>query len=330
MAWTIAKDSGAVSFTHWLGDGAEGDVMGRMGTADGALPLSDGHIVAENNEPLRFEIFPGQSKFLYDDLFFHLPMMILVIGSKGEIINCNKSALATLGYEEHELTGRHGLEILTAESQARLRDEIYPSFFESGYFGNFEARLLKKGGQGVNVLMSAIGYKNAQGRVERSIAVMSDMSDQTRTQDALRQSEQRFRNSFEAAAHGMAILTVDGRISAVNSAMVEILGVKENDLLSKSFMDIVDAEDVSKVHDLVGRIRNGDGGGGHAELRYMGAEDKNVHAPHQHIAGSRYQRQGRAVHSADGRHHLAPEGRGASAAGTEDGSRRPADRRNCP
>ena len=69
--------------------------------------------------------------------------------------------------------------------------------------------------------MSAIGYKNAQGRIERSIAVMSDVSEQARTQNALlKQSEQRFRNSFEAAAHGMAILSVDGRISAVNGAMV--------------------------------------------------------------------------------------------------------------
>ncbi len=278
MAWTIAKDSGAVSFTHWLGDAADGDVMAKMGTPDGALPVSDGHVMAGDNEPVRFEIFPGQSKFLYDDLFFHLPMMILVIGGDGKILNCNKSALETLGFDEGELSGRHGLAILSEASQAKLRNEIYPKFFETGYFGNVEAKLTKKDGQSVDVLMSAIGYKNAQGRVERSIAVMSDMSEQARTQAALRQSEQRFRNSFEAAAHGMAILTVDGRISAVNGAMVEILGLKELDLLSKSFMDIVHSEDVPKVHDVVGKIRNGDGGGGHAELRYVGSDDKLIHA----------------------------------------------------
>ncbi|MGI9463598.1 MAG: PAS domain S-box protein, partial [Aestuariivirgaceae bacterium] len=279
MAWTIAKDSGAVSFTHWLGDQAEGDLMGKMGTPDGALPVtSDGHVVAENSEKARFEIFPGQSKFLYDDLFFHLPMMILVIGADGNILNCNKSALETLGFDESELSGRHGLSLLSEASQVQLRTEVYPKFFETGYFGNVEVKLMKKNGQAVNVLMSAIGYKNAQGRVERSIAVMSDMSDQARTQAALKQSEQRFRNSFEAAAHGMAILSVDGRISAVNGAMIEILGRKEMDLLSKSFMDIVHSEDVTKVHDVVGKIRNGDGGGGHAELRYLAAEDKHIHA----------------------------------------------------
>ena len=279
MAWTIAKDSGAVSFSHWLGDPAEGDVMGRMGTPEGALPVSsDGHAVAEGQEPSRFEIFPGQSKFLYDDLFFHLPMMILVIGSDGIVLNCNKSVLETLGYEEDELNGRHTHEIMTQASQVKLRQEVYPKFFETGYFGNTEVRLHKKGGQTVDVLMSAIGYKNAQGRVERSIAVMSDMSEQAKTQAALRQSEQRFRNSFEAAAHGMAILSVDGRISAVNSAMIDLLGVNELDLLSKSFMDIVHVDDVSKVTEVVSRIRNGDGGGGHAELRYVGDEDKHIHA----------------------------------------------------
>ena len=99
MAWTIAKDSGAVSFTHWLDD-AEGDILAHMGTPEGALPVTDGHAIPEGAEPSRFEIFPGQSKFLYDDLFFHLPMMILVIGADGTIINSNKSALETLGYSE--------------------------------------------------------------------------------------------------------------------------------------------------------------------------------------------------------------------------------------
>lgn len=278
MAWTIAKDSGAVSFTHWLEDGADGDIMAKMGTPEGALPVSDGHAVPEGAEPSRFEIFPGQSKFLYDDLFFHLPMMILVIGADGEILNCNKSALETLGYGEGELGGRHSLSILTEASQAKLRNEVYPKFFESGYFGNTEVKLMKKNGQAVDVLASAIGYKNAQGRVERSVAVLSDMSNQARTQAALRQSEQRFRNSFEAAAHGMAILSVDGRISAVNSAMIELLGVKELDLLSKSFMDIVHVDDVPKVTDVVGKIRSEGGGGGHAELRFAGGDDKYVHA----------------------------------------------------
>ena len=135
MAWTIAKDSGAVSFTHWLGDNAEGDVMGKMGTPQGALPVSDGHVVAEGNDPVRFEIFPGQSKFLYDDLFFHLPMMILVIGANGEIINCNKSALATLGFESGEdLNGRHGLSILAQPSQDKLRNEVYPEVLRNRLF----------------------------------------------------------------------------------------------------------------------------------------------------------------------------------------------------
>ncbi|NNE23752.1 MAG: PAS domain S-box protein [Rhizobiales bacterium] len=278
MAWTIAKDSGAVSFTHWLEDGKGGEVLAKMGTPDGALPLSDGHAVAEDGEASRFEIFPGQSKFLYDDLFYHLPMMILVIGADGKILNCNKSALETLGYTEEELDGRHGLTILTEASRAKLRNEVYPQFFESGYFGNTEVKLMKKNGQAVDVLASAIGYKNAQGRVERSVAVLSDMSNQARTQTALRQSEQRFRNSFEAAAHGMAILSVDGRISAVNNSMIELLGVKELDILSKSFMDIVHVDDVSKVTDVVSKIRSEGGGGGHAELRFLGAEDKHVHA----------------------------------------------------
>ena len=277
MTWTIAKDSGAVSFTNWLGDTAQDDVLGKLGTPDGALPVAGGHTVEQKDGKHRFEIFPGQTKFLYDDLFFHMPMMILVIDGDGNVISCNKSTLETLGFSDDELVGKHCFEFMDQPSQDNLRKNVFPDFFNNGFIGNTAMTFLKKGRQKVEVLASAIGYKNKEGRMERTIAVLTDMREHSHTQAALRQSEQRFRSSFEAAAHGMAILTVDGRISAVNEAFTEMLGIAEFDLLSKSLMDIVHEDDVHKVQDLVAKIREQDGKGGHGEVRFGASEDRVLH-----------------------------------------------------
>ncbi len=278
MTWTVAKDSGAVSFSHWLGDASEGTIIGRMGTAEGALAVSGGHAVGGEQDGKRFEVFPGQSKFLYDDLFYHMPMMVHVTDGDGILLSCNKNTIDTLGFAEEELIGKHCLDLVTSESRDKLQREILPRFFETGFFSNVEIKFLRKSGQTVDVLMSAIGYKNADGRIERAVAVFADMTEHSRTQAALRQSEQRFRNSFEAAAHGMMILTVDGRIAAVNGAMTEMLGKSEFDLLSSSFMDIVSGDDLPKVQDLVSRIRAGSGDGVNAEIAYSGADDKILNA----------------------------------------------------
>ncbi len=277
MTWTIAKDSGAVSFTNWLGDTSHDDILGKLGTPDGALPVAGGHTLASDQSKNHFEIFPGQTKFLYDDLFFHMPMMILVFDGQGKIVGCNKSTLETLGYGEDELIGKHCFEVLDSDSQSVLRREVFPEFFNSGFIGNTALSFIKKGMQRVEVLVSAIGYKTQTGRIERTVAVLTDMREHSQTQAALRQSEQRFRNSFEAAAHGMAILTVDGRLSAVNEAFTEMLGLSELDLLSRSMMDIVDEDDVGKLQQLVGKIRDQDGKGGHGEIRFKGADDRTLH-----------------------------------------------------
>ena len=44
---------------------------------------------------------------------------------------------------------------------------------------------------------------------------------------ALRESEQRFRGSFERAATGMALVGTDGRFLRVNRSLCEILGYPE-------------------------------------------------------------------------------------------------------
>ena len=77
---------------------------------------------------------------------------------------------------------------------------------------------------------------------------------------ALRESEEQFRNAFEFAGIGMAIVGLDGRWLRVNTTLCEILGYQESALLSLTFMDLTHPEDIDAdlehVRDLlVGRVR---------------------------------------------------------------------------
>lgn len=60
----------------------------------------------------------------------------------------------------------------------------------------------------------------------------------------LRESRRRLESSFEEAAIGMALVSVDGRWLQVNRALCRIVGYPEEELLEKTFQDITYPDDL--------------------------------------------------------------------------------------
>ena len=73
-----------------------------------------------------------------------------------------------------------------------------------------------------------------------------------KSEEALRDSEERFRNSCDHAAIGMALVGIDGRWLKVNPALSKILGYTQDELLNLDFQTITHPDDLS--HDL-GQVR---------------------------------------------------------------------------
>ncbi len=65
-----------------------------------------------------------------------------------------------------------------------------------------------------------------------------------RAEEALRESEERFSNSFKYAAIGMALISLDGRWLKVNQSTCEIVGYSENELQAMTFQDITHPDDL--------------------------------------------------------------------------------------
>lgn len=63
-------------------------------------------------------------------------------------------------------------------------------------------------------------------------------------QEELKISEQRFRESFEHSAIGMALVSPEGKWVQINKKVSEMLGYTETELLSKTFQDITHSDDL--------------------------------------------------------------------------------------
>jgi PAS domain S-box-containing protein len=95
------------------------------------------------------------------------------------------------------------------------------------------------------------------------------ISQKRQTEEYLRESEERFRLGFEEGPMGMMMSSPDRRITKANGAMVAMLGYTEEELLSKTFLDITHPDDVEETARISAAFAQGSRSGYQLEKRYV-------------------------------------------------------------
>ncbi|MCL5020778.1 MAG: PAS domain S-box protein [Bacteroidetes bacterium] len=97
-----------------------------------------------------------------------------------------------------------------------------------------------------------------------------------RAEEALRQSEERFRATFEKAAVGIVLLTPTGIIMRANPRFCYITGYDESELTGSSFQEITHAEDAGKDRSNLEKMLKGEIATYSTEKRYMRKDGRHV------------------------------------------------------
>ena len=83
-----------------------------------------------------------------------------------------------------------------------------------------------------------------EGRLTNFVGVQNDITERRGIEEVLRESEERFRATFEHAAIGAAQVGIDGRWLRVNRRLAEIVGYEREELLQRTFQDITHPDDL--------------------------------------------------------------------------------------
>ncbi|HWA15652.1 MAG TPA: response regulator [Gemmatimonadales bacterium] len=80
-------------------------------------------------------------------------------------------------------------------------------------------------------------------------ALQLDITERRAAEEKLRESEERFRATFEQAAVGIAHVAADGRFLRVNDKFCEITGYPHDELLQRTFLELTTPEDRAEGDD---------------------------------------------------------------------------------
>jgi PAS domain S-box-containing protein len=201
-------------------------------------------------------------------LFETSPIGLVVCDMDGKLLDVNAAYANILGRTVAETLATTYWEVTPAQ-YAEAEAAQLESLATTGRYA-FEKEYIRKDGSLVPVALSGILIeRNGQPLIW---SVVQDISERQRAEIALRDSEERFRVTFEQAAVGIVQADLAGHFIRVNQKFCDIVGYAEADLITRSFGEITHPDDFEQDHANVRRLLSGAASTFVMEKRYVRAD----------------------------------------------------------
>ncbi len=202
--------------------------------------------------------------------------LITSIDPDGVRTYVSPSCKALLGYEPAELIGRVAIGLVHPEDQPGL-SAFLQSLIDDGPAA-YEARFRHEQGNWVWLETRGRAVHDADGTLIELQTVARDITAERQAARELREAEERFRNAFDQAPIGKALVSPDGRFMRVNAALCQITGYPEGDLLGTTFQSLTHADDLGADLERMQQILDGSSESYAIEKRYRHADGHYIWA----------------------------------------------------
>lgn len=113
----------------------------------------------------------------FRELFRKTPVMMHSIDRQGRLLEVSDLWLETLGFEREEVIGTELIRYFSKESRRRAEKTVLPQFFRRGYVKDISYQMVRKSGEPIDVLISALSERDRHGRFIRSMAGIVDVTE---------------------------------------------------------------------------------------------------------------------------------------------------------
>ncbi|MHB8910023.1 MAG: hybrid sensor histidine kinase/response regulator [Syntrophales bacterium] len=198
---------------------------------------------------------PHKSEEKYHDLFEYAGDAIFLVDAELNYTDVNKKAVELSGYSRKELLTMNILDLVPEEQWPRSEEEFAKLRREYQY-RNFRGRLKTKSGQLLDIEVNSSAIVE-DGRLIGSRDIVRDITDQVRTEEELRESEEKCRTIFDNAKDGILILhTGADRFVEANSTICRMLGYSREEIMNLRIRDIHPEGDLPHVLALIEQQMN--------------------------------------------------------------------------
>ena len=220
---------------------------------DAGRPVGLRGTITDITELKKTEAALKESEQKYRELVDLLPETLFEMDLLGCLTFVNQRGLECFGLREADLkTGVNGLQVVAPEDRERAMQRMQRLLVGGQEYGTSEYRMMRKDGSTFpGLIHGATIVRDGKPVGIRGIVV--EISDLRRSEEALRESEARFRSLAEGSSVGVFMISRHLLFDYINPTLAEILGCTQEEAHGKlGPADFVPLEDRSFVANIAG------------------------------------------------------------------------------
>jgi len=185
--------------------------------------------------------------------------LILTHDLEGRITYVNQTGLAFTGYSRDEMLARNVMDFIAPGhvEDAVERQRKRAAGDDTPYL--YESAMINRYGEQVPLEVSSAPIKR-EGQIREFLLVARDLTERREAEQALRESEERYRTLFESAPESVTLLDLDGVVVDCNPATEEIAELPREAIIGTPFAElaVVAPSDLTEYAAIFARLLDGD------------------------------------------------------------------------
>ena len=186
-----------------------------------------------------------------------IPAFVYLKDRGGRYIAANRVFAEMTGTTVDEIPGKTDFDLFPEEHARQYRKDDQKVMESGKVQSDIEEEVISASGKVIWASTSKTPLLDTAGRVVGLVGITLDITGRKLAEQALRESEERFRMTFESSGIGKVLAELDGSFFRVNDAMCSMMGFAEEEMLSLTINEITYPDDLSESNDSVKKLLQG-------------------------------------------------------------------------
>ena len=184
------------------------------------------------------------SEFRYRNLFESSMDTVFFTAPDGTLLSLNEAGLDLFGLDPSDLGNVKAADLWVDTEES---DEFQRKLAESEMLSEYELRLRKKDGTEMICLEAASVVRGEDGQVIGYQGIIRDITARRQAEEALKASEERFRDISYSMADWIWEVDAHGRYTFVAGRVKEILGYHPDEVIGKTTFDFMPLQEARRI-----------------------------------------------------------------------------------
>jgi PAS domain S-box-containing protein len=222
-------------------------------------PIGFRGIIRDVSERKLAEQALHESEVKYRTLFDESKEPLFITSTDGKFIDLNEAMVQLLGYENREELMKIG--VAQTYFNPEDRNKFKEIMARQNYVKDMELELKRKDGGKIYALLTVTTRKNPGGNIIGYKGTIKDITERKLAEEALHQSEEKYRNVLETMEEGYYEVDLAGNFTFVNSSACRIHGYPKEELIGMNDRQWTDKENAKKLFQVFNKVyRTGESG----------------------------------------------------------------------